>query len=118
AERSDFLRDYVRQQVARVMGHEASQLDVQRGGFEIGMDSLMAVELRNRLESSTGRRLPATLIFNYPHIQALAGYLQRELLGGEMATTTVVNGDAREPAGLESVSEDELLALFDEELAA
>jgi acyl carrier protein len=51
------------------------------GLFELGMDSLMSVELRRRLERASGRRLPSTLTFNFPNVDALAGFLDRELAG-------------------------------------
>jgi myxalamid-type polyketide synthase MxaE and MxaD len=123
-ERRDFFLSYIRRQVARVMGHNEPQaLDTQRGLFEIGMDSLMAVELKNRLETDAGRRLPAGLIFNYPNIKALATYLERELVGEtvvvEAPITPPSNGrEADVSPELEPVTEEELLALFDNELAA
>lgn len=48
--------------------------------FDMGMDSLMAVELRGRLERSLGVPLPSTLTFNYPTIRALTDYLLKEVL--------------------------------------
>src|SRR5690606_402200 len=50
-------------------------LDVERGFFEMGMDSLMSVELKSRLEKRFGAKLPATLTFNYPTVAAVAGFL-------------------------------------------
>ncbi|MDC0708727.1 type I polyketide synthase [Stigmatella sp. ncwal1] len=47
---------------------------------QLGLDSLMAVELRNRLGALLGTTLPATLLFDYPSIQALAGYVRTEVL--------------------------------------
>jgi acyl carrier protein len=46
----------------------------------LGLDSLMAVELRNRLSALLGTHLPATLLFDYPSLQALAGYVRAEVL--------------------------------------
>jgi len=75
-EREELLIDFVRSEVAAVLAtpdDEVPPLDV--GLFDLGMDSLMSVELKKRLERGAGRRLPSTLTFNYPNIRALAGYL-------------------------------------------
>ena len=62
--------------VAQVLGlPAASRPDPDQGLFEMGMDSLMALELRTRLETRAGRALPATLVFDYPAIRAIARLL-------------------------------------------
>ncbi|MCP4397919.1 MAG: acyltransferase domain-containing protein, partial [bacterium] len=48
---------------------------MQRGFLEMGLDSLMAVDMKNALESRFERRLPSTLIFDYPTVDTLADYL-------------------------------------------
>ena len=46
----------------------------------MGLDSLMAIELRNRLEYSLGISLPTTLVFEYPNIKNLTEYIATKLL--------------------------------------
>ena len=72
--------DFVRAEAAAVLGAGGEAEVAQDVGlFEMGMDSLMSVELRRRLERGAARKLPSTLTFNYPNVGALAGFLEREL---------------------------------------
>jgi len=81
ADRWRLLRNHVQQQVRRVLRlANSSELDCARGFAQMGMDSLMAVELRNSLQATLGKSLPATIAFDYPSVEKLAGYLGKTVL--------------------------------------
>ncbi|WP_026411148.1 type I polyketide synthase [Actinomadura oligospora] len=81
ADRHGALVSLVRAHVATVLRYAgAGEVDPQRPFKELGFDSLAAVELRNRLRTATGLRLPATLVFDRPTPDALAGWLLDRLL--------------------------------------
>lgn len=63
----------------RVVLRTSGAIDADRGFFELGMDSLMSVELKTRLEKRFGTRLPATLTFNYPNVIAVAGFMEERV---------------------------------------
>ncbi len=79
-EREAVLLELVRIEVAGVLGAEAEAVTAARPFNDLGLDSLSAVELRNRLTTLTGLRLPPTVTFDHPTPAVLAGHL-RELLG-------------------------------------
>ncbi|MCQ8195535.1 type I polyketide synthase, partial [Streptomyces rugosispiralis] len=81
AEQSRTVLGLVRGQVAAVLRHsDPSAIDTARTFQEIGFDSLTAVELRNRLGATTGIRLAATAIFDYPTPATLAEHLLAEVV--------------------------------------
>jgi len=77
--RRNLLATHVRGEVSRVLGIDGPhQLPNDKGFADLGMDSLMAIELKNRLQTSLGHVLPATLAFDYPTVDALVDFLARE----------------------------------------
>jgi len=80
--RLGLLSDYVRAQATKVLGLDlAPPIDSNQPLNDLGLDSLMAVELRSLLSAELGltRSLPATLVFDYPTITALTTYLAEEV---------------------------------------
>ncbi|WP_281250218.1 phosphopantetheine-binding protein, partial [Streptomyces monashensis] len=84
AERPVHLVQLVQREAATVLGvPEAGGVGTQQVFKELGMDSLMAVELRRRLSAETGLTLPSTLAFDYPTPTAIAQLLLDKLDVGE-----------------------------------
>ena len=76
SERLRALVNLVLSETASVLGyHDASRLDANTGFVDLGLDSLMAVEVRRRLQRETGLNLPATLAFDHPSPQHVANFL-------------------------------------------
>jgi acyl transferase domain-containing protein/acyl carrier protein len=115
--------ELVRDSVAAVLTLDADSLpDDNQGFFQMGMDSLMSVELRDRLQAAVGRALPTTLAFEHPTVSAVSRFLAEEVL------SLMARAGAPPPSGetaavpaaeeLDQYSEDELAALLDQQLAS
>ncbi len=88
AERTAALLDTVRATVALVLGHgSADAVDDGRAFKELGLDSLTAVDLRNRLTALSGVKLPATLAFDHPTPRAIAELLDAKLFATPVEVT-------------------------------
>ncbi|WP_405019837.1 type I polyketide synthase [Kitasatospora sp. NBC_00070] len=95
------LLDLVLGQAAAVLGHpDPKAVDPDRHFQDLGFDSLTAVEFRNSLSDAVGRRLPATLVFDYPTPVALAAYLLDAVQGAKVeiaAVAATASGTDDEP---------------------
>ena len=124
AEARAFLLEHVRACVAEVVGLDPSQLmEPRQGFFKLGMDSLMTVELRGRLQRSLELELPATIALEYPTVESLTEFLVEALqAGGESdgqesgVMKTAVGDRSNEDSELNDLDEDGLAARLDHTL--
>jgi acyl carrier protein len=125
SKRPQLLLAYVRDQAIKVLGLDSAQsIDNTQPLRELGLDSLMAVELRNLLGTGLGlkRTLPATLVYDYPTISALTDYLAREAFGWGMPANA--RTEPRQEDGnvtdalkrIEQLSDDEVDRLLGEKM--
>ncbi|HXC24937.1 MAG TPA: acyltransferase domain-containing protein, partial [Gemmatimonadaceae bacterium] len=125
SDRREMLVALVRGELARSLRVKVPEsLERKRRLIEFGIDSLMAVELRNRLAEALklSTPLPATLVFDHPSIEALAEYLERDVLGyrderapedtSSDAEDAIASATAARTSALEQLSEEEAEALL------
>jgi acyl transferase domain-containing protein/acyl carrier protein len=129
SDQRDLLITYLRRQVAQVLriaDPRAINLDV--GFFDLGMDSLTSVELRNCLQTSLGCAMPSTVAFDYPTVRSLADYLVQQVLtdvadqsngtGAQVANIEIERQtqQAQLVAKTQELSEDQLAELINQKL--
>jgi acyl carrier protein/NAD(P)-dependent dehydrogenase (short-subunit alcohol dehydrogenase family) len=108
-ERLAFIQQHIEKNIAAVLGiTKPLKMDRQQGLFDMGMDSLTSVELKNRLSAAIKINLPATLAFDYPNINALSDYLLSLLVEiDEASSATENNSEDNDRKQIENLSEDE-----------
>ena len=123
AERLAVLRNSVSTLAARVLGLDPGHpIDPQQSLNELGLDSLMAVEMRNDLSVAVGQSFPPTLLFNYPNIGAITDFLATEVLAidsGRRIAVAPAAAAAKPSSSFEEfdgLSQDELVVLLEQEL--
>jgi acyl carrier protein len=122
-ERRGLLENHIREVIAGVMRLDPSRIPVQTSLGNLGLDSLMGLEIRNRLERSLGLTLPATLAWTYPTIAALTIYFEdalnftgdaRQTAHAAVAAAAVAGDDFVE---IENLSEEDADRMLQHELA-
>lgn len=117
-DRLSILDHYIKDKIVQSLGLDSSDdLDSRERLFDLGIDSLMAVELRNHFKSILGTPLSSTLLFDYPSIEALVHFLIETLsfenIEKKNQNESLDNG---QNANIEAISEDEAEKLLIEEL--
>ena len=114
AQQQERLVALIRAQAIKVLGLPAMQdVPLRKALAELGLDSLMAVELRNSLSALLDEPLPATLLFDYPTLEALANYLRKRLPSADTEWRTP---QPAPPDAIASLSDAEAEALLLAEL--
>ncbi|MGF7179798.1 beta-ketoacyl synthase N-terminal-like domain-containing protein [Tunturiibacter psychrotolerans] len=130
-EHRELLMEFVRSHVMKVLRRDRSDpIERRQRLMDLGFDSLMAVELRNALswELELPQTLPATLIFDYPNVEAIAEYLASQVLTLDNVSLEKETADAQQrtfgqssairqvPLNIEDLSDEEVERLLVEKL--
>ncbi|RDH80502.1 SDR family NAD(P)-dependent oxidoreductase [Mycolicibacterium moriokaense] len=107
-QRKRLLTDYLLGAVAEVTRVDAAEIREDAGFFDLGMDSLMAVELRQRIEQAVGKEIPVTLVMDHPRLSDAADYLLGDVLG--LGEQTPAQSGSR-PTSTTTTSADEAVAI-------
>jgi acyl carrier protein len=114
--RRPLLQAHIREQSIRILGlSDSSPLDTRLPLQQLGLDSLMAVELRNTLSATLQHKLPSTLLFDYPTVDALTDFLAQELWPVEKPAAQVMEPEISSPEARAAAGEVENLSDEDAE---
>jgi myxalamid-type polyketide synthase MxaE and MxaD len=88
SDRPEMMVNYLQSVVGKLLGFpDSDTLDPQLGFFDMGMDSLLALELRNLLQSNLDCSVSSTILFEYSNIESLAEYIITEVLATKLEMT-------------------------------
>ncbi|MBL8830151.1 MAG: type I polyketide synthase, partial [Planctomycetaceae bacterium] len=114
SERLGGMIDFLRTEIAAVLGFEPSAISPRGRLFDLGMDSLTAVELLNRLKRALNVELPTTLAFDYPTVEALATFLLDRLTLDTAAPPSAHAPDTPLESQVEQYSDADIAALLEQ----
>jgi NAD(P)-dependent dehydrogenase (short-subunit alcohol dehydrogenase family)/acyl carrier protein len=114
--RRELLGSFLRREIGRVLRQAPDRIGSHAPFGSLGLDSLMALEVRNRLERELGRSLPVSVVWNYPTVAELAvfvaGLLELPLDRDGPATQAVPEPHDARATELSGMSDDEVLELL------
>jgi acyl carrier protein len=120
-ERSSKLTKHVLEALGQILRVDPTKIDKNTPFTNLGMDSLMSLELRNRFEATLGIKLSPALLFTYSTTAVLAKYLLEKINGDALTDKTRTEEPTNDVAPAVEVpliatpddDADDLLALFD-----
>jgi len=114
----EFIDAYLTKLLNSILGHsEDKHIDSQLGFFDMGFDSLTAVEARNRLQNELSIKLAPSVIFNYPTLERLSNHLYSVLVPNVESTVNLLNYRSKDTIFVTD-GKNEYLQLNDESLAS
>ena len=79
--RQELVSEFLRTTLAAVLGCDVTQIEPHQPLAELGLDSILGMQVRNRIESALGLQLSAAIVFRYPTVHALAAFISQHALG-------------------------------------
>ena len=123
-EKQGLVEHHIKHEIARILGVVAGQVSPVRSLQEMGLDSLMLLELRNRLDATLGIHLSSSILWRYPTLRALATHLVATLNASKADTKTSTPQEEEKEKALPSehsiadLSDKDLLDELRQELAS
>jgi acyl transferase domain-containing protein/acyl carrier protein len=115
SEQYDFLLSYIKSQVGRILRiNSPEQIQTGKRLFDLGINSLMSIELKNSLEVNLGHPLSSTLVYNYPTIEAIVDHLTTDIL--HIDTFSQPNQEKSESDSISDSFREEIEKITDEEV--
>ena len=115
-ERAAILEVAVRETAAAVLGIKDSRsIEARASLFELGLDSLMAVDLREKLQAELGVTLASTLLFDFPTLTGILEHVSPIVFGPAQASADVTGvepGRVDRSQELDELSDGELAELL------
>ena len=117
--RRGIVEAFVREAALEVLGLDrGTAVDPRQPLHELGLDSLMAVELRDGIAAALERALPATLLFKHPTLEALSTFVLSQVAGASVGDAAPADEAAEGDAGFATLSDEDARQLLVDELSS